>query len=72
LLDSGLHDVGVSWRRANYGDDNTQPMVDKLYEDILPLYKQLHAFVRHKLVDYYSDYNLDPDDPIPAHILGSY
>ena len=70
-VDPGESDVGVSWRMANYGEGDIIGTVDALYDEILPLYQQLHAFVRHKLVQYYNEENLDPDGPIPAHILGN-
>lgn len=69
--DNGLSDIGVSWRVANYYQDDIIPMVDQLYEDILPLYTELHAYVREKLSKYYNDRDVDPDGPIPAHILGN-
>ncbi|XP_054706988.1 angiotensin-converting enzyme-like [Uloborus diversus] len=44
--------------------------VDKLMEQIKPLYKQIHAYTRRKLIQHYGAKYIRPDGPIPAHILG--
>ncbi|KAG7234632.1 hypothetical protein INR49_004157 [Caranx melampygus] len=36
---------------------------------ILPLYKELHAYVRAKLMKLYPEH-IDPEGPLPAHLLG--
>ncbi|KAG7266978.1 hypothetical protein CRUP_010512 [Coryphaenoides rupestris] len=36
---------------------------------ILPLYEQLHAYVRSRLVEVYPDH-VHPEGPLPAHLLG--
>ena len=53
-------------------DQELITMVDELYEEIKPLYTQLHAYVRKKLIEAYPDHEIDPEGPIPAHILGVY
>ena len=35
-----------------------------------PLYEQLHAYVRQRLHEKYGDV-VDPEGPIPAHLLGN-
>ena len=35
-----------------------------------PLYEQLHAYVRHRLYETYGEI-VDPEGPIPAHLLGN-
>lgn len=35
----------------------------------MPLYKELHAYVRAKLMDVYKE-GIDSDGPLPAHLLG--
>lgn len=70
--DNGFDDTGSSWRYSNYEmDKELITMVDELYEEIKPLYAQLHAYVRKKLIGAYPDHNIDPEGPIPAHILGN-
>lgn len=41
-----------------------------MFADILPFYKELHAYVRFKLGFIYPK-RFDPNGPIPAHILGN-
>ena len=36
-----------------------------------PLYEQLHAYVRQKLHEKYGNAVVDPEGPIPAHLLGN-
>ena len=68
---AGYKDLSSSWRESNYEmDQELIPMVDALFEDIKPLYTQLHAYVRNKLKDAYPEHEIDPEGPIPAHILG--
>ena len=69
---AGLSDVGVAWRVANYEEDaGLISLVDGLYEDIKPLYEQLHAYVRARLMKVYSGRGISASGPIPAHILGA-
>ena len=42
----------------------------EMYEDILPFYKMLHGFVRHRLNKFYGDEHVSKYGPIPAHLLG--
>ena len=45
-----------------------EPSLNKAWEDIRPLYEELHAFVRFKLSLHYKNVSLHK--PIPAHVLG--
>jgi len=42
----------------------------RLYEDFLPLYRLLHAYVRHRLRSRYGRM-IRPQGHIPAHLLGN-
>jgi peptidyl-dipeptidase A len=44
--------------------------IDKILETIMPLYKQLHAYVRGRLCSIYPN-RFDCDRSIPAHLLGN-
>ena len=46
-------------------------ILDQLLKDIMPLYKQLHAFVRGRLCEIYPN-RFDCNGPIPAHLLGRF
>jgi len=42
----------------------------EMYNDILPLYKMLHAYVRFHLSKFYGEDKVELEKPIPAHLLG--
>ena len=46
----------------------------KLWEEVKPLYQQLHAYVKNKLLQTYSDHRdkFPSTGQIPAHLLGEY
>lgn len=68
--ENGFSDAGEMWREK-YEDENLVETVDKLWQDIEPLYDELHKYVRHKLGKLYGS-KLNKDDPmIPAHLLGN-
>jgi peptidyl-dipeptidase A len=67
----GFADSGALWR-AKYDmppDDFTKEL-DRLWEQVRPLYVSLHAYVRMKLRDRYGD-QIPPNGPLPAHLLGN-
>lgn len=47
-----------------------EDVVEELWKKVEPVYKQLHAYVRRKLIENYPDKDILPDGPIPAHLLG--
>lgn len=50
--------------------EDLEQTVDRLYAAVKPLYQQLHAYVRRKLVAAYPGQDIDTRGPIPAHLLG--
>ncbi|KAG8242569.1 hypothetical protein J6590_062467, partial [Homalodisca vitripennis] len=51
-----------------------EEQIYKLYQQILLLYKQLHAYVRHKLSLNYNTNDkevIEKSGPLPAHLLGN-
>jgi peptidyl-dipeptidase A len=46
-----------------------EAILDEILETMMPLYKQLHAFVRGRLCEMYPN-RFDCNGPIPAHLLG--
>jgi peptidyl-dipeptidase A len=68
----GFADTGAMWR-SNYDmppDDFAKEM-DRLWEQVRPLYVSLQAYVRWKLADKYGKDVVREDAPIPAHLLGN-
>ncbi len=45
--------------------------LDRLWEQVRPLYESLHAYVRDRLRARYGDDVVPADGPIPAHLLGN-
>jgi peptidyl-dipeptidase A len=58
--------------RAKYDmpPDAFRKEVDRLWEQVRPLYVKLHAYTRLKLRETYGDL-VPPNGPIPAHLLGN-
>lgn len=65
-----LSDAGKMWLEA-YEDPNFVAKVDAAWNEVEPLYDELHTYVRRKLKEIYGDKMDDSDDLIPAHILGN-
>lgn len=68
----GYPDVGALWR-SNYDmpPDQFEKEMDRLWEQLRPLYLSLHAYVRGQLVKQYGKDVVPPNGPIPAHLLGN-
>jgi len=68
----GFKDTGLLWR-AGYDmpPDQFAADVDRLWEQVRPLYLSLYAFVRSRLSQKYGSRVVPPDGPIPAHLLGN-
>ena len=65
----GFADMGAVWR-YELEMPNIEQTAASLYEEIRPLYEQLHALVRAQLRRYYGPRLVSGDGPIPAHLLG--
>jgi len=68
----GFADVGAMWR-SNYDmpPDDFSKELDRLWQQVRPLYVSLHAYVRWKLAEKYGKDAVPEDAPIPAHLLGN-
>ncbi len=68
----GFQDLGAMWR-SNYDmpPDQFAKEVDRLYEQLKPLYLALHTHVRASLVEHYGKERVPEGGPIPAHLLGN-
>ena len=68
----GFADTGAMWR-SNYDMSPEQfaAEVDRLWQQVRPLYVSLHAYVRWKLAEKYGASIVKEDAPIPAHLLGN-
>lgn len=68
----GFADLGLLWR-AGYDmpPEAYSAEVERLWKQVEPLYRSLHAYVRSRLVKAYGPKIVRPDAPIPAHLLGN-
>jgi peptidyl-dipeptidase A len=67
----GFADTGAMWRaKYDMPPDAFAKELDRLYEQLRPLYLQLHAYVRAKLHKKYGD-AVPEKGPLPAHLLGN-
>jgi peptidyl-dipeptidase A len=68
----GFADTGAMWR-AGYDmpADSFAVEVERLWEQVRPLYESLHAYVRTRLSQQYGPELVPPDGLIPAHLLGN-
>lgn len=67
----GFADTGSMWRsKYDMPPDAFATELDRLWEQLKPLYLSLHAYVRWKLKEKYGD-AVPAKGPIPAHLLGN-
>ncbi len=68
----GFDDLGTMWRSDYDMDPADFPgELDKLWEQVSPLYEALHCHVRARLGEVYGPDVVPADGPIPAHLLGN-
>ena len=67
----GFADLGELWR-AGYDmpPEAFREELERLWNQVRPLYESLHCHVRASLADEYGSAIVPPDEPIPAHLLG--
>jgi peptidyl-dipeptidase A len=68
----GFKDTGALWR-SNYDmtPEEFSADLERLWNQVKPLYISLHTYVRWKLAEKYGPNVVPPDGPIPAHLLGN-
>ncbi|XP_059127939.1 angiotensin-converting enzyme [Peromyscus eremicus] len=67
---NGHADGGASWRSL-YESKNLEQDLEQLYQELQPLYLNLHAYVRRSLHRHYGSQHINLNGPIPAHLLGN-
>ncbi len=70
--DIGFKDLSEVWL-AGYdaSSEEIRAQVNELWEELKPLYEQLHCYVRAKLAQTYGEDVVPLNKPIPAHLLGN-
>jgi peptidyl-dipeptidase A len=67
----GFQDNGAMWRaKYDMAPEAFAAELDRLWEQVRPLYLSLHAYVRARLREKYGD-AVPAGGPIPAHLLGN-
>ena len=68
----GFDDLGAMWRsKYDLPPDHFTAETERLFEQVRPLYEQLHCYVRARLGERYGEDVVPQDGPIPAHLLGN-
>ncbi len=68
----GFKDLGVMWR-SNYDlePEAFAAEMERLWQQVKPLYDSLHTYARAKLRQKYGDNVVPATGPIPAHLFGN-
>ncbi|MCC6862116.1 MAG: M2 family metallopeptidase [Bryobacterales bacterium] len=68
----GFADTGAMWRsKYDMPPADFAREVERLWEQVKPLYVSLHAYVRNRLAQKYGANTVKAGEPIPAHLLGN-
>ncbi len=68
----GYDDLGQLWRsRYDMPPEAFKAEADRLWNQVKPLYEQLHCHVRAKLVETYGKDTVSENGPMPVHLLGN-
>lgn len=68
----GFDDLGALWRsQYDMTPAELEADVDRLWDEVKPLYEALHCYVRARLQKAYGKAMVPDGKPIPAHLLGN-
>ena len=68
----GFKDTGAMWRaKYDMEPDAFAAEMERLWQQVKPLYDSLYTYTRHKLAEKYGPQVVAEDKPIPAHLLGN-
>ena len=68
----GFDDLGALWRSGyDMPPEAFAAEVERLWQQMRPLYEKLHCHVRARLAERYGSDVVPPRGPIPAHLLGN-
>jgi len=68
----GFNNVGALWRAGyDMAPEEFSADLERLWNQVKPLYLSLHTFVRSKLAEKYGTSAVPPGGPIPVHLLGN-
>jgi peptidyl-dipeptidase A len=68
----GYADMGALWRSGyDMAPQDFEADIERLWQEVKPLYDDLHCFTRKKLRAKYGKEKIAEKAPIPAHLLGN-
>ncbi|MGA8542315.1 MAG: M2 family metallopeptidase [Thermoplasmata archaeon] len=68
----GFEDTGAMWRsKYDMTPDEFDREVERLWQQVVPLYRSLHTYVRRRLAETYGADRVPAAGPIPAYLLGN-
>jgi len=68
----GFADMGALWRSGyDMSPEEFEADIERLWQDVKPLYDDLHCYARKKLRAKYGKDKIADKAPIPAHLLGN-
>jgi len=68
----GYNNLGEMWRAGyDMSPAEFESEASRLWEQVKPLYEELHCHVRARLGERYGEDKVPRDGPIPAHLLGN-
>jgi peptidyl-dipeptidase A len=68
----GFADSGQMWRSAyDMTPAEFEKETERMWQQVRPLYEQLHCYVRSQLGRTYGKDKVPPEGPLPAHLLGN-
>ena len=68
----GFGDMGALWRSGyDMTPEAFEADIERLWQDVKPLYDDLHCYARKKLRTQYGKEKIPEKAPIPAHLLGN-
>jgi peptidyl-dipeptidase A len=68
----GFKDMGAMWReKYDMEPDAFAAEMERLWQQVKPLYDSLYTYTRRKLVEKYGKDVVPENGPIPAHLLGN-
>lgn len=68
----GFADAGALWRsRYDMTPEQFSAEMERLWQQVKPLYDSLHTYTRYKLRETYGPQVVPAQGPIPAHLLGN-
>ena len=68
----GFADTGAMWRsKYDMPPDEFAEDVERVWQQVRPLYEAIHAYVRGRLLTRYGAELVPSDGPIPSHLLGN-